>query len=194
MKKILIYIILINFTFATQSYFFGGGFGQLEEKRITSSELRTYDSDGLSYEAGFSWNKMVIRDFNYKLELGIGAKYQSSIITEDFLKDSYVNTIPLYLNARLSTKSRAINYFIEGQLGYSFVDEGKIIDDLEQSLDDSIKVIGGFYSGIELGAEISDFYVAFNYSASNFTRKESKYLIEKDYRYIKPSIIVGVRF
>ena len=79
-------------------------------------------------------------------------------------------------------------------MGYSFVDEGKIIDDLEQSLDDSIKVIGGFYSGIELGAEISDFYVAFNYSASNFTRKESKYLIEKDYRYIKPSIIVGVRF
>ncbi len=194
MRKAILIIsfILSSLTYGSQSYFVGGNIGSLETKSLSGNG--EINSNSAGYEFGFSWDKMVLRDFYYELELGFGAKYQSSIVSNDFLKDSYVNTIPVYLNGRFTTKLENVNYFIEGQIGYTFIDEGVVIDDLESYFSENIKVKGQLYTGIEAGIEFSDFYLALNYSITNFKREKTTHLEEETYKYIKPSLNFGVRF
>ncbi len=195
MKKLLLIasLMLSTLIYSNQSYYIGGSLGNLEAKSLTNG-TRKIEANNPSIEAGFSWNKIVIRDFSYKLELGLGAKYQKSILSDSFANDSYVNTIPVYFNTRFSTRSEKINYFVEGQIGYVCIDEGTMIDDLENYFDESIKVKGGLYTGIEAGMEISDFYMALNYSISNFEREKTTNLEKESYKYMKPSLIFGIRF
>ena len=128
-------VILSASTFAANLTVFGGlnlnGKLSVEDDGIETRE----SADEAGYTYGIEINKKIKNLENGKIEIGLGTKYETSFMIDEFQDKTLATTMPIYLSGKLSQKiSKGTNIFIKGSVGYTLPFEGDIMDSLNNSL------------------------------------------------------------
>lgn len=204
MKKyyLLALMILSTSLLAANVTVFGGlnlsGKMSIEEDGIETSK----SADEVGYTYGLEINKKVKNLENGKIEIGLGAKYETSFMVDEFNNNTLATTMPIYLDAKLSQRiSKTSNLFIKGSIGYTMPFEGDIIDKLNEELkleNKEVDLQGALYTGVGLGLEAGNLLVGLDYSISKVTA-ETKYINSyslgfEDYKYSKLALTIGSKF
>ena len=162
-----------------------------------------YNADEIGYTVGVEAHKQVAKFSAGKLELGVGAKYDSSFINDELYEDGDIaTTMPVYGSAKLSFKAtKTTNIYLQGMLGYAFAADGDAVKDINDYYDyyygGSAEMEGGMYTGIGLGVESGNYTVGLLYDITKTTlvvevpgAEDS----ESDYDYSKVALTVGYKF
>ena len=195
-------VILSASTFAANVTVFGGL--NLNGKLLVEDDgIETRESaDEAGYTYGIEINKKIKNLENGKIEVGLGTKYETSFMIDEFQDKTLATTMPIYLSGKLSQKvSKSTNVFIKGSVGYTLPFEGDIMDSLNNSLksqNQELELGGGLYTGIGIGVEMNKLVLGLDYSISRVS-VETKYINSytlgfEDYEYSKLALTVGAKF
>ncbi len=211
MKKylFLILVILSVPTFAEVTVFGGVNLNGKAKIKVSSSEEKTTEiasknSEEIGYTIGIETHKQVAKISDIDFKLGLGVKYETSIIFKEFNGDVYASTLPFYGSAKLSFPStNEVNIYIQGTLGFVILFEGKVLKDQWEELQNntksetkSIEFGGELYKGIGVGMETERYNLGLTYNITNYGCKrtwDSKFLEEK-LEYSKVTLAVGYKF
>lgn len=114
----------------------------------------------------FTVGGMVEYQPGHALSLGVGAEYYTSYGEDCYLlrnmHDTYIHTLPIYANLRLSVPSGPIRPFVEGRIGYSAP-----MGEVSCADADGVHYFmsTGLYTGAAMGIDIYGLNLSFGVSA-----------------------------
>ena len=174
MKKYLLaaLVVLSASTFAANVTVFGGVNVNGGIQFADYSEMDTK----MGYTVGVEAHKSVAKFTNGNFEVGLGTKYDSTIINDETSEAyEYASSMPVYGSLKYSYKvNKKVNVYVQGKAGYVFMFDGKVIDEANDGIkevetligydiDAEYGIKGKVYTGVAVGAEMGNYTLGLSY-------------------------------
>ncbi len=162
-----------------------------------TTEIFNRKSKEIGYTIGIEVHKQVAKISDIDFKLGLGTKYETGTIFEDYAEETFASTLPLYGSAKLSVPFiNEASIYLQGTLGHVFAFKGKFIKEFEkESKNNRAELKGGLYSGIGVGMETERYNLGLTYNITNYKTKLIDPLDyqEIEFKYSKLTLTVGYK-
>lgn len=178
MKKYLLVIALISASIHASLVDNATLFGGVNLRgKLEFDESQDIKENG--YTIGIEAHKSIIKLKTGNISIGLGTKYDSTLVTKDNsgVRYEWVSFLPVYSSLRYTHKiSNDMSLYTQGKIGYSFAFDKDSVDLYNNAInsdgyDAQYTIDGGLFAGLEFGTELGNYTTGLSYEITKSTGK-----------------------